>query len=111
MESGESGRAFTKRTFGSIGEFYPFYLSQHTSRINRRFHFIGTMLVILLAAATVATGKPGLLWALPVAGYGLAWFGHFVFEKNKPATFQYPLYSLVCDFVMFADMLRGRIKF
>ena len=68
------------------------------------------MVIVLLAVAAIS-GRPLILLALPVAGYGLAWWGHFVFEKNKPATFQYPFYSLVCDFVMFADMLRGRIKF
>jgi hypothetical protein len=111
MANGQGGRVAGKRSFGSIGEFYPFYLSQHTSRINRRFHFIGTAMVILLAAVAAVSGRPWVLVALPVAGYGLAWFGHFVFEKNKPATFQYPFFSLVCDFVMFRDMLRGRIKF
>ncbi|MFL6648858.1 MAG: Mpo1-like protein, partial [Sulfurifustaceae bacterium] len=52
-----------------------------------------------------------LLLVLPFAGYGFAWVGHFGFEKNKPATFEYPFYSLACDFVMFRDMLIGRIKF
>ena len=48
---------------------------------------------------------------MPVAGYGFAWVGHFVFEKNRPATFQYPLYSLLGDWVMFKDMLTGKIRF
>ena len=111
MENSQDTRVATKQSYGSIAEFYPFYLSQHASRLNRRLHFIGTAMVIVLLAVAAISGRPLILLALPVAGYGLAWWGHFVFEKNKPATFQYPFYSLVCDFVMFADMLRGRIKF
>lgn len=97
--------------YASVQEFYPFYLSQHASRTNRRLHFAGTSLVIGLALAAILTNNWYLLLALPIAGYGFAWLGHFAFEKNKPATFQYPFYSLACDFVMYRDMLVGRIKF
>lgn len=99
------------KTYNSVAEFYPFYLSQHESRTNRRLHFIGTTIVIALFLAAMISGNYLLLILLPVAGYGFAWVGHFAFEKNKPATFTYPFYSLACDFVMYKDMLTGRIKF
>ena len=59
----------------------------------------------------LATGRLALLWLLPILGYGFAWAGHFFFEHNKPATFQYPFYSLIGDFRMFGEMLTGRIRF
>ena len=58
----------------------------------------------------LATGSWMLLWLLPVIGYGFAWIGHFVFEKNRPATFQYPLWSLIGDWVMLKDFLTGRLS-
>jgi len=96
-------------SYTSVDAFYPFYLSQHKVRWNRRMHFIGTSLVLLLAAEALAAGDWRPLAALPLAGYGFAWAGHFFFEKNRPATFQYPLYSLVCDFRMYADIWLGRL--
>lgn len=59
----------------------------------------------------ILTGAWKLIWLLPVLGYGFAWAGHFFFEKNRPATFTYPLYSLLGDWVMFKDMLTGKIRF
>lgn len=97
--------------FNSFSEFYPYYLQEHANRTCRRLHFAGTSLVIALAVSAVATGNWGMLWLLPVAGYGFAWLGHFVFEKNRPATFRYPFYSLWGDFVMYKDILTGRIPF
>jgi hypothetical protein len=58
----------------------------------------------------IATGRWLWLLALPLFGYGFAWLGHFAFERNRPATFKHPLYSLAGDFVMFRDMLTGRLK-
>ena len=97
--------------FSSFGEFYPFYLSQHSDRTCRRLHFVGTGLVIGVLAWVIASGTWAGLLLLPVVGYGFAWVGHFGFEKNKPATLKYPIYSLMGDFVMFRDMLTGRIRF
>lgn len=96
--------------FQSFSEFYPFYLQEHGHPVSRRLHFIGTSLVMLLLA-TVIVGllSPWWLLALPVVGYGFAWVGHFFFEKNRPATFQYPFYSLTGDFVMYKDILTRRI--
>lgn len=97
--------------FNSFSQFYPFYLSEHADRTCRRLHFIGTSLVILVAVSAVASGRLGLLWLLPVLGYGFAWVGHFYFEKNRPATFKYPFYSFMGDFVMYKDIWTGKIRF
>lgn len=96
--------------FKSFREFYPYYLAEHQNLTCRRLHFIGSALILLLLAYTAVTGQLALLWFLPVLGYGFAWAGHFFFEHNKPATFQYPFYSLLGDWVMFKDMLLGNIK-
>lgn len=95
--------------FSSFKEFYPYYLSEHKNATSRRLHFIGTALVLILLIIGIFTGKYVLLIIIPLCGYGFAWFGHFFFEKNKPATFKYPLYSLGSDFVMFWDMLTGQL--
>ena len=98
------------RKFSSFRDFYPFYLSEHRHPVSRRLHFIGTALVLVTLLVTILTRHWYLLWLLPVVGYGFAWSGHFFFEKNRPATFKHPLYSLCGDFVMFRDILLGRIK-
>ena len=97
--------------FDSFAEFYPYYLTEHSDRSCGRLHFIGTALVILILIVAVFSDRYALLWLLPVLGYSFAWAGHFFFEKNRPATFRYPLYSLIGDFVMFRDILVGRIRF
>ncbi|MDO7895330.1 DUF962 domain-containing protein [Pseudomonas citrulli] len=99
------------KSFNSFAEFYPYYLGEHSNSTCRRLHFIGTSLVILIVAVAVVVGSAGWLLALPVAGYGFAWVGHFFFEKNRPATFQHPLYSLLGDFIMYRDMMLGRVAF
>ena len=99
------------KPFNSFAEFYPYYLSEHANSTCRRLHFIGTTLVIFILAMTLAKGAWLLLLALPLAGYSFAWVGHFFFEKNRPATFQHPLYSLLGDFVMYRDMILGRVAF
>ena len=97
--------------FETFRDFYPYYLAEHSNRTCRRLHFVGTSLVIGVLAWVIATGTWAGLLLVPLVGYGFAWVGHFVFEKNRPATFRYPLYSLIGDFVMFRDMLTGRIRF
>lgn len=99
------------KRFNSFAEFYPYYLSEHNNSTCRRLHFIGTTLVIFILALTIGRGAWMLLWALPLAGYTFAWVGHFFFEKNRPATFQHPFYSLLGDFVMYRDMILGRVPF
>ena len=97
--------------YRSFGEFYPFYLSQHADRTCRRLHFAGTSLGLAAVLYAVATLAFGWILAGIAAGYLLAWIGHFFFEKNRPATFTYPLYSFLGDWVMWKDMLMGRIRF
>jgi hypothetical protein len=99
------------RSFASFREFYPVYLAEHANRTSRRLHFLGTCLVIVLALFALATGAWGYLVLVPVVGYGFAWIGHLVFEKNRPATFKHPLYSLMGDFAMAWDIARGKIAF
>jgi len=99
-----------KKEYSSISEFYPFYLQEHKNKTNRRLHFIGTTLFVILTVVMLATQNWALFILLPVAGYGFAWVGHFVIEKNRPATFTYPFYSFVCDFKMYFDILRGRVS-
>lgn len=100
----------TSTSFRTFAEFYPYYLGEHSNPTCRRLHFVGTSLVIALLAYTIASGKWLLLLAVPVFGYGFAWVGHFCYERNKPATFKHPWYSLMGDFVMFRDILLGRIR-
>ena len=96
-------------TFHSFAEFYPFYLAEHRHRVCRRLHFVGRLLVLVCVAFAVVTANAWWLAAAPVCGYGFAWIGHFFFERNRPATFTHPLYSLAGDWVMFRDILAGKI--
>jgi hypothetical protein len=99
------------KRFNSFAEFYPYYLTEHGNSTCRRLHFIGTTLVIGILAYAIGRGSLGLLLAVPIAGYSFAWIGHFFFEKNRPATFQHPFYSLLGDFVMYRDMILGKVPF
>jgi hypothetical protein len=94
----------------SFQEFYAFYLGEHSDRRCRRMHFAGSCVVLGVIALAVFSGNASWLWLAPVAGYGFAWIGHFVFEKNRPATFSHPLYSLAGDWVMFWQILRGKVR-
>ena len=96
--------------FSSVKEFYPYYLTQHRNLKCRSLHFIGTGIVILLLTFILILQEWWLLILLPVVGYGFAWAGHFLFERNKPAAFKNPLYSLACDFIMFWHIITGRIS-
>lgn len=97
--------------FAGFRQFYPFYLSEHRTRMCRRMHFIGSTGVIVVLAAVLFGASAWWLLLAPVLGYGCAWIGHFVFEKNRPATFRHPVYSLMGDWVMFGEMLIGRRRF
>lgn len=99
----------TQQRFQTFKEFYPFYLNEHRNSTCRRLHFVGSTIVLALLVTALVTQQWALLWLLPVVGYGFAWVGHFFFEHNRPATFKYPLFSLMGDWVMFRDMLTGRI--
>ena len=97
--------------FKTFKEFYPYYLSQHSDVTCRVLHFIGTGIAIVLIFTAFITSHLILLVFAPLTGYGLGWIGHFVFEKNKPATFAYPLYSFVSDFKMFFELLTCKLSF
>lgn len=99
------------RKFASFAEFYPFYLTEHTNRTSRRLHFVGTSLGLGWLIAAFVHRDPSLVLAGLVCGYAFAWVGHFFFEKNRPATFRHPLYSLMGDWVMFWQILTGKIAF
>ena len=97
--------------YASFAEFYPFYLSEHSQPTTRRLHFIGSSLSLACLVLLMLTGD--LLWFLAalLCGYGFAWFAHFVFEKNRPATFQQPVYSFMGDWKMFWEILTGKRAF
>ncbi|SRR5690554_6031130 len=101
----------TTQEFRSFREFYPFYLAEHRNTACRVLHFMGTMLALAALITALLTQAWGWLLAMPLFGYAFAWVGHFFFEKNRPATFKYPFYSLLGDFVMFKDILIGRQGF
>ncbi len=99
------------KPFASFAEFYPFYLGEHQDRTCRRLHFVGTSLALLILVLSAFNAWAwGVLVAL-VTGYAFAWAGHFFFEKNRPATFKHPFYSFLGDWVMWKDILSGRIRF
>jgi len=99
------------KAFASFAEFYPYYLDEHRNRTCRRLHFVGTTLAGVILLTSAFTGWAwGVLVAL-LCGYAFAWVGHFFFEKNRPATFRHPFYSFMGDWVMWKDMLTGRIRF
>ena len=92
-------------------EFYVYYLTEHENSTCRLLHFIGTGIVIsVVFYLSLNALWRSYWWTLPLIGYGFAWIGHFFFEKNKPATFQYPFWSLYSDFKMFFQLLLGQIK-
>ncbi len=97
------------REHNDFGSFWPFYLREHSRRETRALHYIGTTLVVGLAIAAIWTANWWLLIALPLAGYFFAWIAHFGVEKNRPATFTYPLWSLAADFRMWWLWLTGRL--
>jgi hypothetical protein len=100
-----------EKKYSSLKEFYPYYLTEHQNPTSRVLHFIGTGLVLVVLVTAITMAQYIWLAAIPVIGYGFAWVGHFFFEKNKPATFTYPFYSLASDFLLFFDLLRGKEKF
>ena len=99
------------KRYASFAEFYPFYLSEHANRTCRRLHFVGTSLGLCLLVSAAVTRNAWWILAGLVCGYAFAWVGHFVFEKNRPATFSYPFYSFAGDWMMWSEILRGRIRF
>ncbi len=102
-----SEQDLSEKTYASFEEFWPDYVRAHTNKTNRRLHFAGMTIAMGCLAGAALFRKRLLLLAAPVAGYGLAWIGHYVFEKNTPATFSHPLYSLKGDWVMWTKIATG----
>lgn len=99
------------QTFQSFSEFYPFYLSEHSDRTCRRLHFVGSTIGLGLAIKTIKTHRIKYAVLGLAVGYGMSWIGHFFFEKNRPATFQHPLYSFMGDWVMWKDIVTRKLEF
>lgn len=97
--------------YKTLKEFYPYYLTEHNLGISRSLHFIGTTLVIINLIIFITTVNPFFILSSVFFGYFFAWIGHFIFEKNKPATFKYPFKSLASDFIMYWQMLTFEIPF
>lgn len=98
-----------ERSFASFNEFWPFYLGEHSTLQCRVQHFLGTSIAATLIMVAIVTGRSSWLLLALVFGYGCAWWGHFVFEKNRPATFRYPIYSFIGDWKMFWMMMVGTL--
>jgi hypothetical protein len=99
-----------QHTFRDFSEFYPHYLREHSNPVCRALHYAGTSLALCIWIYALWSGKYWLLLVGLVNGYAFAWVGHFFFEHNRPATFQYPLYSFLGDWVMLKDFLNGRFR-
>jgi len=99
------------KSYQTLSKFYPFYLSEHSNRTCRRLHFIGTTIALVLVVAAIATQMWWLVAIAFVQVYAFAWVGHFFFEHNKPATFEYPWLSFLGDWYMCWEILTGKIRF
>lgn len=95
----------------SFADFYRFFLSEHRTPGCRRLHFFGSLGAMFCLAKFIATLNPWWFAAALAWGYGLAWMGHFGFERNRPPSFRQPLYRFASECVMFRDILFGRIPF
>jgi len=100
----------SEKQYQSFKEFYPFYLSQHKNGVCRSLHYLGSAIGLYALSLFFKTGDPLYILYGILAGYACAWVGHFFFEKNRPATFQYPWYSFLGDWRMLWDFIRGRLR-
>jgi hypothetical protein len=89
--------------------FWRYYLREHARPATRGWHYIGTTLTLCCLAVAIATRNCWWLLAMVVLGYGPAWIGHFTIERNRPATFRYPVWSLASDLKLYLFWLSGRL--
>ena len=101
-------KSMSDERYRTFDEFWPYYVREHSRPACRTLHFVGSTLAIVIVIVG-AIYNPWLLLAVPIVGYGFAWIGHFAIEKNRPATFEYPLWSLIADWKMWGLMLTGRM--
>lgn len=97
------------KKYTTLKDFYLFYLTEHSNAANRTLHFIGTSFVIFIVFGGIFLADFRIILFIPLVGYGFAWVGHFFIEKNRPATFTYPVYSFLSDFIMFWHILTNQI--
>ena len=90
--------------------FYRFYLTEHRNIMSRRLHVVGSSIGLYCVSKAIRQKKAKYVLYGLLAGYACAWVGHFVFEKNKPASFKQPLYSFISDWRMLSDVLRGNLS-
>jgi hypothetical protein len=100
----------TDKRIANYSEFWDFYVQEHSQPLNRMLHFIGTATAVLLLAVFIWRGAWFYFPICLIIGYGFSWVGHFFIEKNKPASFQYPLWSFISDYRMMWFMLSGKIN-
>jgi len=110
MHFGYPSPIMAEREFKSFEEFWPYYVGEHKEKATRILHFIGTTAAMGCVAGGLLTKRRWLLAVAPFAGYGPAWISHFFIEKNKPATFTYPVWSLRADFVMWWKTIKGEMQ-
>ena len=97
------------REHDSFSAFWPFYLREHAQPMTRVWHYVGSTLALIVLVTALLTQTWLLLLAVPVSGYFFAWVSHAFVERNKPATFTCPLWSLLADYKMYALFLTGRL--
>lgn len=108
--STEPHHAPSTKKYNTFREFWPFYLGEHTHPTNRLLHVLGSASALAWAVAALITHNGWYVLAAIVQGYAFAWFGHFVIEKNRPATLSYPFKSFAADWLMFVLIVTGRLK-
>ena len=98
------------KQYQTFKDFYPFYLSQHQNSVCRCLHYVGSTIALLMAVYGIVNSTYLFILLGVLVGYAFAWVGHFFFEHNKPATFEYPWYSFIGDWKMLLDAIKGRIS-
>lgn len=107
----DSNHKLEQKKYTLVKDFYPYHISQHQNTANRILHFIGTGLVGLCFITAMLFHKFIFFALMPVSAFGFAWIGHLVFEKNKSAKFKFLFLTLLCDFILFGDLVMGRQSF